>query len=96
MSVHYDDTMSVHYDDTMSVHYDDTMSVHYDDTMSVHYAAIAAMAPCGSSGRSDHELCCCCCPPAVYMIYCLILLVELAPKHRLALGLAAFSAGGCK
>jgi hypothetical protein len=30
------------------------------------------------------------------MIYCLILLVELAPKHRLALGIAALSAGGGK
>jgi hypothetical protein len=27
------------------------------------------------------------------MIYCLILLVELAPKQRLALGIAALSAG---
>jgi hypothetical protein len=31
---------------------------------------------------------------AVYMVYCLILLVELAPKQHLALGIAVLSAGG--
>lgn len=30
---------------------------------------------------------------AVYMVYCLILLVELSPKHHLALGIATLSAG---
>jgi hypothetical protein len=29
----------------------------------------------------------------VYMVYCLILLVELCPQQRLALGIAALSAG---
>jgi hypothetical protein len=30
---------------------------------------------------------------SVYMVYCLILLVELAPKQHLALGIAVLSAG---
>jgi hypothetical protein len=41
------------------------------------------------------NVCCLLLHPAVYMIYCLILLVEVAPKHRLALCTAALSAGGC-
>jgi hypothetical protein len=42
-----------------------------------------------------HKLYCLfgCTAAAVYMVYCLILLVEQCPQQHLALGIAALSAG---